>query len=234
MKTIVFSSSQTAHSLLDIVRSNEVGSTLSILGILDDDVRKHGREYYGLQVLGSFRDVESLAARGEVSHFILGLAAFKHMLIKGALFRHCRALGLQPLNIVSKRSYLAGTAQLHAGHCVYPMAMVSTDCEIGPNCHISAGVMLMEQTTLAENVSIMGNAFVGGRCRIEENVYVGPGAVIGSEVTIGTGSVVAAGSVVLKNVPASMLVKGNPAQHVPTSARFCYLPPPAWMRQAIL
>jgi acetyltransferase-like isoleucine patch superfamily enzyme len=47
--------------------------------------------------------------------------------------------------------------------------------------------------------------------KIGDNVWIGMSAVILKGVTIGDNSVVAAGAVVTKNVPANMIVAGNPA-----------------------
>ena len=47
---------------------------------------------------------------------------------------------------------------------------------------------------------------------LEENVWIGDRAVVGKGVTIGKNSIVAAGSVVVKDVPADVVVGGNPAR----------------------
>jgi len=49
---------------------------------------------------------------------------------------------------------------------------------------------------------------------IHNNVWICSGAMILKGVTIGQGSIVAAGSVVVKNVPAHVIVAGNPAKIV--------------------
>lgn len=48
--------------------------------------------------------------------------------------------------------------------------------------------------------------------KIGDNVWIGGQAVIGPGVTIGDNSVVGAGSVVVKDVPANVVVAGNPAK----------------------
>ena len=47
---------------------------------------------------------------------------------------------------------------------------------------------------------------------LEENVWIGDRAVVGKGVTIGKNSIVAAGAVVVKDVPANVVVGGNPAK----------------------
>jgi acetyltransferase-like isoleucine patch superfamily enzyme len=49
---------------------------------------------------------------------------------------------------------------------------------------------------------------------IEDDVRVGAGATILSGVTVGAGSVIGAGAVVDRDVPAGMVVVGNPAMPV--------------------
>ena len=52
----------------------------------------------------------------------------------------------------------------------------------------------------------------GSAVTIEDDVFIGMNCLILKGVTIGRGSVVGAGSVVTQNVPASVIVAGNPAK----------------------
>lgn len=47
---------------------------------------------------------------------------------------------------------------------------------------------------------------------IEDNCFIGYGAIILTGVTVGKGAVVGAGSIVTSDVPANMVVAGNPAK----------------------
>lgn len=59
---------------------------------------------------------------------------------------------------------------------------------------------------------------------IEDDVFVGMNSLILKGVRLGRGSVVGAGSVVVKDVPAGVVVAGNPARVVKTLAVKPYVP----------
>jgi sugar O-acyltransferase (sialic acid O-acetyltransferase NeuD family) len=232
MKTVVFSTSHSFDSTVEFARQDGAMDQIEIVGILDDDPGKHGKLFCGYPVVGSFRDVTSMAQRGEVSHFWIALGAMKHKLIIAALHHYCLSIGLNPLSSISTRACVMPSAHLKPGHCVSPMAYISSNCKIDALFSLNVGAVVYENCSIHENVTISGNAFVGGLCTIEKNVYIGPGAIIGSEVRIGANSIIAAGSVVLKDVAANSLVKGNPAKSRPMRPEVFYLAPPAWMLSA--
>ena len=47
---------------------------------------------------------------------------------------------------------------------------------------------------------------------LEDNVWIGDGAIVSKGVTIGQNSIVGARTVVIKDVPANVVVAGNPAK----------------------
>ena len=52
--------------------------------------------------------------------------------------------------------------------------------------------------------------------RIEDDAWIAAGAIVLKGVTIGRGAVIAAGSVVTRDVPAQVIVAGNPARIIRT------------------
>lgn len=111
--------------------------------------------------------------------------------------------------------YTAGGNEIRVGHNVF----VNQNCTF----YDLGGLDIGDDVMIGPNVSLIttGHSLepsqrraitIGKPIVIERNVWIAAGATIIGGVTIGENSVVAAGSVVTKDVPANVLVGGNPAR----------------------
>ena len=94
-------------------------------------------------------------------------------------------------------------------NCVF---LDAAPIRIGNNCFVGpmTGLYTVNHPLDPER---RNEGFVTGKpITLEKNVWVGGSATILPGVTIGENSVVAGGSVVTKNVPANVIVAGNPAK----------------------
>lgn len=83
---------------------------------------------------------------------------------------------------------------------------IGRDVQIGPN------VQLLTPTHPLEPAPRRAKWEAAKPIVIEDNVWLGGGAIVLPGVTIGANSVVGAGAVVTRDVPANVVVVGNPAR----------------------
>ena len=92
--------------------------------------------------------------------------------------------------------------------------------ELGDDVHITAGCKLFTHGggTVARSIYPKFDCF--GKVKIGNNVYIGTNSLIMPGVTIGNDVLVAAGSVVCHSVPDGVVVGGNPARIIGTTADY--------------
>lgn len=99
-----------------------------------------------------------------------------------------------------------------SGSIIYATKSVTIGdgCMLGANCQIFTSDF--HPLNAKDRRERNREATVSGPVILEKDVWVGANAVILRNITIGRGSVVAVGSIVTKDVPAGVIVAGNPAR----------------------
>jgi UDP-N-acetylbacillosamine N-acetyltransferase len=204
-KLVLIGASGHALVVADIIRQQ---GDYEIVGFLDDvNLDRHGSEFCGAKILGGF-DRLSVLRKDGVQDCLIAIG-------------HCPAR-LRLSKRVNDQGFRLGVA-------VHPQAIVAPDVSIGDGSVICAGAVINPGVRIGENVIVNTSASVDHECIISDGVHVGPGVHLGGRVQvgqgawlgigsivkdrvdIGAGSILGAGAVLLKNLPASMMAYGIPA-----------------------
>ena len=84
-----------------------------VVGLLDDNARKHDRTLYGLRVLGAIRDLERFARELKVSHAIIAMPNASHEVRREAA-NACVRAGVKPMTVPSFDDLISGKVAVAA------------------------------------------------------------------------------------------------------------------------
>lgn len=108
------------------------------------------------------------------------------------------------------RVKICNHVEIH-GNCCIDKAVFNDETVLGENSKLDNLVHIAHNVKIGGSCLIAANANIGGYTTIGENVWIGPSATIANRISIGDGARVAIGCVVIRDVPQSKEVFGNPA-----------------------
>lgn len=181
----------------------------SIAGFLDEDIARHGQEFYGATILGG-RD--SLATPQTDRHapiiVAIGSNAVRDRCIADAL----RAGFTVPV-LIHPAAVVSPTAILESGTVVMAGAIIQAETRIGLGGIINTGASVDHDCVLGRCVHVAPGARLTGQIQVGDHTLVGVGAVVIPRVSIGKNCTIGAGAAVISDVPEGQTVVGVPARY---------------------
>lgn len=180
----------------------------NLLGFLDDDAGKLGKEFYGLKVIGNTEHLFSMSKDVAVA---IGIAFPK---AKRQVFEKIKDNGNHFPAFISKNAWLSNSVTVGQGVILYPgvsinyetvvedFVIMNMNCAIGHNCHVSKFVALAPGVNLA------------GFTKIEEAVDMGIGVSTRQNIVVGKDAVIGGQSMLVKNVDPGTKIAGVPGKAI--------------------
>lgn len=193
--------------LCDIIE--EIHGNDAVIGYIDEDTEKKGRDYYGKPVLGGlewFKEREPKEYHAAISP--LRPASRKRISLK------LLELDLNFPNIIHPSAWISKSVKIGIGNIFAHNSVVAAETAIGNFNFFHAGGYI------GHNISIEDYCFFGPGAKITEQSTVREGASIGAgaavirKSTIGKWSVVGANGVVTKDVRENATAHGVPAREI--------------------
>jgi len=185
-----------------------------VLGYLNDVVpvgEKVGR-FKGYNVIGKSEDVSNYL-KEKNTYFLIAYFGLQN---EKETYNKIVNLNIPPDRLTT---LIHPTAYIPKGYCsigngvlIAPFARVCPDSAIDDNCILMSSSILGHDSTMKRFAHLAADSIVGGNVTVGFGAHIGTNATIRENVNIGDYSLIGSGSVVLKDVPDSTIVVGNPAK----------------------
>jgi sugar O-acyltransferase (sialic acid O-acetyltransferase NeuD family) len=116
--------------------------------------------------------------------------------------------------LIDPSTFVSRTARIGAGCVVYPNCFIGLNAVLGERCFVLSGSIINHDVRLADDVVVCSGVSLAGGVRVESACYLGQACTVRQNLQIGRGTLVGMGSVVVKDVPAGVVVAGNPARYL--------------------
>ncbi len=208
MKDLIIAGAGNPGSLKLVHDINRHVPTWNLVGIVDDDPIKWGKDFHGHPILGGlavlqeprFRDVHTVC-------YIYGGT----ILSRVKVVEHMVAMGVKFATLVHPS---VSTAFVEIGQdcVVHEGCVLNFGVKLGDHCFLTQNVSIGHEVILEDLVFCAPSVTLPGRVRVRRAATLGAGCTIKGAIEVGEYAMVGLGSVVFKDVPARSTVLGNPAR----------------------
>lgn len=181
---------------------------IEVVGFTDRDSSIWGTEIHGKPVLGADEVILDLYAKG-VRHAVVGLG---NPQVRSKLRKLAVESGFELINAIHPSAILSPAVKLGTGVVVEAGSVISDNPILDDNVWVGLAVMVAHDTHIGRDSEVGGGAAVGAEVIVGERVMIGMGSVIQSGRRIGDDAIVGSGANVVRDVPARVVVVGNPAK----------------------
>jgi sugar O-acyltransferase (sialic acid O-acetyltransferase NeuD family) len=205
---IIYGAGGMARELAWLVESCPEAGT--VVAMLDDDVRQHGRLVNDVPVMG----LAEAVGRFPEARIVGGVGSPR---LRERLMSRAMTAGLRPATLVHPRVELSRWAEIGegsvicAGSLIGPNVVLRRHVQINRSCDVSHDVVMGDYATLAPGVKVSGRVHIGARAYIGTNASIINGEP-DAPLVIGEDAVVGAAACVTRDVAPGTTVVGVPAR----------------------
>lgn len=211
MKNIVLIGAKNPETLRMINAVKKTTPNFNITGFLDNDIKKHGKNFIGYPIIGGFEKLnEIIKKKAYFVNLITG-----NIIARYQTSRSVAVAGGSFTNFIHPSVNLE-MVSLASGIYIQENVVTQANVNIGHNSSIHIGSLIGHETKIGNSTFIAHGCNVSGCVTIEDGVTIGTGVSIIPRIRIGKWSVIGAGTVVTKDVPAYSVVVGNPGRVIKT------------------
>lgn len=204
---VVIGSGGFSKQVIEIIEKiNMINLEYKILGLIDDDKKRNGKNVLGYEVIGDTSYVNRISQHKE----IYGVIAIGDGGVRKQISDKLKYIYWE--NLIHPNSVVSQYGEIGEGNIICAGAVVNPDFYIGNHSHINIGTTLGHDVSLFDYVTVMPGARISGNVNLKSNSIVGTGSTIIQGLIIEENVVIGAGAVVTKNTESNCLYVGLPAK----------------------
>jgi sugar O-acyltransferase (sialic acid O-acetyltransferase NeuD family) len=198
------------ESLISILAINRTNPEWEVLGFIDDDRARHGKDCCGVKVLGGreligkYKEAFVLAVPGSPKGFLKRKEIIDSLSIEKSRF----AMIVHPSVVRAPDSVIGYNTLIMANVVVSCGVRVGNHCVVLPNTVLAHDSRMGDYGCVGSNVSISGSVEIGSEC------YIGSGVKIREEIRIGERTLIGLGANVISDIEKESTAVGNPARPI--------------------
>lgn len=209
-KVVVVGSGGHAKVVIDILEY----TGYKVVGLIDDDVSKHGSTIVGIPILGNNEKLNELLDEGINKAFV----AIGNNEVRVKIGETLKEKGFELVKAIHHSAAVADTVRIGEGSMVAASGVINPDAKIGKHVIINTGATIDHDCMIADGVHVSPGANLAGNVSVGENTHIGIGSCIIQGLTIGKSSIVGAGAVVIRDIPSYTTSVGNPANVIKSNS----------------
>ena len=163
---------------------NRAKPTYVIVGFLDDDSSKWGREYYGYSVLGGTQMLTELNEKLD----LYAVIAMQEGINRRKIYE-ANPTYYKWESIVHPTAVIASSTSYGAGTVIFPNVTVSVDTKMGAFGLYYIQSIICNDCRIGDFVSVMSGALVSEHAEIGDECFLGAGACVYPHEAITAGTV---------------------------------------------
>ena len=179
-----------------------------LMGFIDEDEAKWGKNMRGYKVLGGFETLAEMPENVKVIGVVGDPEVKKKLLIRAEEQER------QFVNLIHPQVNLAKDVSLGKGVLINKGCLLTTNISIGDHVSINPGCGIGHDVTIGSFSTLMWRVNLSGAVKVGNECLIGTGVTVLQEKIIGDNCTVGAGAVVTKDLPENCIAVGVPAKIV--------------------
>ena len=187
---------------------NRVEPRHRIVGLLDDDERRHGTEVDGVPVIGPLR----AALEHPEADLVFGIGSHRTRMVRHQIIDRLGIADDRFISLVHPTARVYPSARIGPGSIVHSGVVIGNDVVLDGFNVVTFGALLGPYVHLGRFSMVASLAIVLTRVTVGPAAFIGAGACLIDGIRIGPGALVGMAAAVYRDVAPGVVVLGNPAK----------------------